>query len=136
MSGPTTDYGEHTIADDILISGEEIRGYSAGEELTRGEPVEITDNYEVSAAVESFAGVALYSVAEGEDLALAGDDCEVRLEVSEAVEAGDALAVDGNGGFEVAVDADDAVAVANEGGGTGDWIEAYLTSTSGNLGEV
>lgn len=133
MSGPETEAGEHTFSDDILISGEELRGYTAGEELTRGEPVEITGDYEVGPAVEAFAGLALYSVAAGEEVAIAGDDCEVRLEAAEPVEAGDALAVDGAGGFEVAVDAADAVAVANEGGEG--WIEAYLTGTSGNLGE-
>ena len=133
MSGPETEAGEHTFSDDILISGEELRGYNAGEDLTRAEPVEITGDYEVGPSVESFVGVALYSVAAGEELAIAGDDCEVRLEVSEAVEAGDALAVDGDGAFEIAVEAGDAVAVANEGGEG--WIEAYLTATSGNLGE-
>jgi len=135
MSGPEKEFGEHTFADDILLSGDEIRGYTAGEELTRAEPVEITGDYEVGPATDAFAGVALYNVASGEEVALAGDDCEVRLEVSEAVEAGDALAVDGDGAFEIALDDADAVAVANEGGGGGDFVEAYLSETSGNLGE-
>lgn len=134
MSGPTTTQGEHEFADDILISGEELRGYTADEALTRGEPVEIVDNYAVGPSADAFVGVVLYSVGEGEEVAIAGDDCEVRLEASGAVDAGDALAVDGDGAFEVATDAEDAVAVANEDIGAGEWGVAYLTATSGNLG--
>ena len=133
MSGPTKTQGEHTFADDIVISGDEFRGYTASEELTRAEPVEISGDYEVSASTgDAFAGLATYSVAAGETVNIAGDDCEVRLELAEPVEAGDGLTADGDGAFVQTPDGDTQHAVANEGGGAGDFVEAYVSATEGN----
>ena len=133
----TSNQGEHTFADDILISGEELRGYSAGEDLTRGEPVAITGDYEVTSATDGgpFVGVVMYDVTSGEEVVIAGDDCEVRLEASEAISAGDALVPDGVGSFRQAVSADGETgnAVANEGIGAGEFGEAYLFASSGAL---
>ena len=42
--------GEHTFEVEVLISGETLPGYAAGEALSAGEPVEITGDYEVSSA--------------------------------------------------------------------------------------
>lgn len=135
MAGPTQDQGEHQFAQDILISGEELRGYTAAEDLTRGEPVMITGDYEVSSATDGgpFVGIVLYTVAEGEEVAIAGDDCEVRLEVSEAVGAGDALVPDGAGAFRQAVDADgeSGNAVTNVDIGAGEFGQAYIFATTG-----
>ncbi len=133
----TKDQGEHTFADDILISGEEIRGYSAGEDLTRGEPVAVTGDYEVTSATDGgpFIGIVAYSVTQGEEVPILGDDCEVRLEASEAISAGDALVPDGVGSFRQAVSADGETgnAVANEGIGAGEFGEAYLFAVTGAL---
>lgn len=136
MAGPEYSDGEHTFEDDILLSGKEMRGYTAAQDLTRGEPVEITGNNEVAPASNGgpFAGVALYSVAAGEEVAIAGDDCEVRLESSEAVNGGAALVPDGAGAFRQADETNNGEtgnAVANEDIGAGEWGEAYLSATNG-----
>jgi len=130
--------GEHTFDQDILIAGEEIRGYTAGEDLEQGEPLAITGDYEVSGADEGgpFVGVALYDVANGEEVAIGGDDCEVRIEFSEALSAGDAITPDDLGTFRQATADDDAVGVVNLGAGVGEIGEAYLTDTTGELGEA
>jgi len=88
MSGPTKTQGEHTFAEDILISGEEIRGYSAAADLDRAEPVEVVGDYQVDSAPAgggAFVGIVAYNVADGQEVAILGDDCEVRLEAAEAV---------------------------------------------------
>lgn len=133
----SVEQGEHTFAVEVLVSGEEIRGYSASEALTQGEPVEVDGDYTVGASTgDAFIGVALYDVAEGEEVAIAGDDCEVRIEAGEAIAAGDAITPDGTGAFAVATAREDQVGVANEGGGTGEIFQAYLTDNLGNVGEV
>ncbi len=133
----TSTQGEHTFDTDILVSGEELRGYTASEDLTRGEPLEITGDYEVGSATDGgpFIGVALYDVTSGEEVAIGGDDCEVRLEVSEVITANDALVPDGVGGFRQAVDADGETgnAIANEGIASGEFGEAYIFAVTGAL---
>jgi len=128
--------GEHTFDQDILIAGEEIRGYTAGEDLEQGEPLAITGDYEVSGAEDGgpFVGVCLYDVADGEEVAIGGDDCEVRIEFSEALSAGDAITPDDVGTFRQAEDGDDAIGVVNLGAGIGEIGEAYLSATTGELG--
>ena len=128
--------GEHTFEGDLLISGEEIRGYAAASALSRGEPVGLSGDYEVdasSAGEGDFIGMVLYDVASGEEVALAGDDCEVRLPVSESVSPGDELLPDGSAAFEtVATSAGSSgVAIAQESGGNGDYISAYIFTPQG-----
>ena len=119
----------------MLISGEEIRGYTASEPIDRLDPVEISGDYEVSVSGgDAFAGVALYTVASGQEMALAGDDCEVRVEAGEEIEAGDSITVDAEGDFVVATDRADQIGVANTGAGAGELVEIYLTDNLGNLG--
>jgi len=132
----TTDQGEHTFADDILISGDELRGYTAGEALDRGEPVAVTGDREVTSATEGgpFVGVVMYDVANGEEVVIAGDDCEVRVEASAALDAGDAITPDGVGGFRQATADDDEVGVTNEEISSGEFGEAYLSATTGTKG--
>jgi len=128
---------EHNFTDDVLISGEELRGYQASEDLTLREPVGLDGEYSVasSAAGEGdFIGVVLYDVASGEEVAIAGDDCEVRVEVSEAVSPGDELLPDGTGGFvSVATSTGSTgVAVAQTGSsGSGEIVEAYVFAVQG-----
>lgn len=132
----STTQGEHTFDVEILISGEEIRGYSAGEDLTAGEPVGISGDNEVSGSAAGegdFLGVALYDVASGEEVAIAGDDCEVRIPVSETVSAGDELLPDGAAEFEsVATSAgSNGVALVQQGAGASELAEAYIFTVQG-----
>ena len=127
---------EHTFAEDVLISGENIDDYTAGEALTARTPVAQTGNYTVteSSAGGEFTGVVAYDVASGEEVAVIKRDCEVRVEVSEAVDAGDALSPAGSGQFAQAVsaDGDSEVLIANEdASGTGELVEAEIVAAVG-----
>ena len=128
--------GEHTFEDDLLVSGEELRSYNAASDLVRGEPVGLSGTLEVDssgAGEGNFIGVNMYDVASGEEASVAGDDCEVRVPVSEAVSAGDELLPDGAGNFEtVATSAGSAgVAIAQDSGGSGDYVLAYIFAVQG-----
>jgi len=129
---------EHSFGDGPLISGEEIRGYSAASDLTAREPVGISGDSEVdsSAAGQSdFVGIALYDVTSGEEVAVAGDDCEVNLDISSSISAGNALVPDGSGGFVQADETNNGetgVALAQEAGTSGDTIEAYIFAVGGD----
>jgi hypothetical protein len=128
--------GEHTFEVETLISGEEIRSYTAGEALTAGEPVGLSGDYTVSASAAGegdFLGVAAYDVASGEEVPVLGDDCEVRVEVSEAVTAGEELLPDGLGTFEsVATSAGSSgVAIVQDGAASGELAEAYIYAVQG-----
>jgi len=132
----STTQGEHTFDEEVLVSGEELRGYSAASDLTQGEPVGLSGDYEVDASGAGegdFIGVATYDVANGEEVAVAGDDCEVRIEVSESVTAGDELLPDGIGTFEtVATSAGSSgVAIAQESAAAGEIVEAYIYAVQG-----
>jgi len=132
----TETQGEHTFDVEVLISGEEIRGYTAGEALTAGEPVYLSGDNEVSASSAGegeFIGVNLYDVADGEEVAIAGDDCEVRVEVSEAVTANEELLPDGLGTFEsVATSSGSSgVAIVQNGAAAGELAEAYIFAVQG-----
>lgn len=131
MSAP-----EHDFAEEVLISGEELRGYSAAAALDSREPVGISGEYEVNssaAGADDFIGVALYTVASGEELAVGGDDCEVRIEVSESVSPGDELVPDGAGAFETVATstASAGVAIAQTSGSAGGLCEAYIYAVGG-----
>lgn len=128
--------GEHTFDQEVLISGEEIRGYTAGEALVAGEPVGLSGDYTVSGSAAGegdFLGVVTYDVANGEPVALAGDDCEARVPVSEAVSAGDELLPDGAGEFEsVATSAGSSgVAIVQEGTSGAGTAEVYIYAVQG-----
>lgn len=132
----TTNQGEHTFADGLLISGEEIRGYTASEDLTRGEPVTLSGDKQVGSASAGgpFYAIALYDVSNGEEVALAGPGCEVKLEIAASISANDALTPDGSGAFVQADETNNnelGVALAAEGGSSGDWIEALLYKATG-----
>jgi len=131
MSAP-----EHTFAEDVLVSGEELRGYNAGENLTLREPVGLSGEFEVSGSASGegdFIGVVLYDVASGEEVAIAGDDCEVRVEVSESVSPGDALLPDGSGAFESVATStgSSGVAIAQTNAGSDELVTAYVYAVQG-----
>jgi hypothetical protein len=132
----SVDQGEHTFTQGILVSGENIDSYTAGEDLSRGTGVAITGDYtvtEVAADSEEFAGIVAYDVASGEEAAIIKRDTEVRVQVSETVTAGDELVADGSGGFETVATsgASGGFLVANEGGSATDFIEADVFSAGG-----
>lgn len=134
----TETQGEHTFDIEVLISGEAIPGYTASEDLSAGEPVEITGDYEVSSAAEGgpAIGVVAYDVSSGEEVAIIAADGqnEARLEVSATITAGNALTPDGLGTFEqaVAADSDQEFAIANNGASSGEVVEARLVSQQGD----
>lgn len=132
----TETQGEHEFPIEVLISGEKVQGFTAASALTAGEPVAISGDYEVdasSAGGDSFRGVVLYDVASGEEVALAADDCEVRIEVSESVSAGDELTPDGLGTFETVATsgASNGVAIAQTGAASGETCDAYIFNIQG-----
>ncbi len=132
----TETQGEHSFDVEVLVSGEEIRGYTAGEALSAGEPVGISGDMEVSASSAGegdFIGVAAYDVASGEECPVLGDDSEVRIEVSEVVTAGEELLPDGLGTFEsVATSAGSSgVAIVQQGAASGEVAEAYIFAVQG-----
>lgn len=128
--------GEHTFAEGVLVSGENIDSYTAGEALTARTGVEMSGDYTVSeSAADSgeFVGVVAYDVANGEEVAVIKRDCEVKVEAAETVTAGDELVPDGSGAFEtVATSALSAgFLLASEGGSAGDIIRAEIFSAGG-----
>lgn len=127
---------EHTFAEGVLISGENIDSYTAGEALTARTGVAQSGNYTVSeSAADSgdFTGVVAYDVASGEEVAVIKRDCEVRIEVSESVSAGDELVPDGSGGFETVATStlSSGFLIANEGGSANDLVEAEIIGAGG-----
>jgi len=132
----TESQGEHSFPIEVLISGEEIRGFTAGEDLSAGEPVGVSGDNQVSsssAGEGDFLGVVMHDVSSGEGVPIAGDDCEVRIEVSEQVTAGDELLPDGVGTFEtVATSAgSNGVAVVQNGAASGEIAKAYIFTVQG-----
>lgn len=132
----TETQGEHTFDIEVLISGENIDNYNAGEDLVAGEPVGFSGDYEVtgSAAGEGdFTGVVAYDVSSGEEVPVIKRDCEVRVPVSEAVTAGDELLPDGAGEFEtVATSAgSNGVAIVVNGTGGAGTAEVEIVSAQG-----
>jgi hypothetical protein len=122
---PTETQGEHTFDIEILISGENIDNYTAGEALSAGEPVGLSGDYEVSGSAAGegdFIGVVAYDVASGEEVPVIKRDCEVRVPVSEATTAGDELLPDGAAEFET---------VATSAGSNGVAIVSSGTAGSG-----
>lgn len=128
--------GEHTFEEEVLVSGENVDSYLAASDLTLREPVGTSGGFEVDASAAGegdFVGVAMYDVSAGEQVAVAKRDCEVRIEVSEAVSAGDELLPDGSGSFESVATStgSSGVAVATEGSGGSDIIVAEIVSAQG-----
>jgi len=133
----TETQGEHSFDVEVLISGETIPGYTAAEALNAGEPVALTGDYEVSSATDGgpAIGVVAYDVASGEEVAIIAADGhnEVRVEVSEVVNAGEELTPDGLGTLRqtVAANPDVTLGVANTGAAAGEVAEVRLTTQSG-----
>ena len=74
---PTETQGEHTFDIDILISGENIDSYTAGEDLVAGEPVGVSGDYTVSGSAAGegdFTGARAHLVDLITERGLAGGD--------------------------------------------------------------
>jgi hypothetical protein len=128
--------GEHTFAEDVLVSGENIDSYTADSNLTARTGVAHVGDYTVdepAADAGNFTGVVAYDVASGEQVAVIKRDCEVKIEVSESVSAGDELVPDGSGAFETVATSglSSGFLIANEGGSSGDLVEAEIFSAGG-----
>jgi len=127
---------EHTFAESVLVSGENVDSYTAGEALTARTGVRQTGNYtvgETPADTSEFTGVVAYDVASGEEVAVIKRDCEVKVTVSESVSAGDELVPDGSGGFETAATSglSSGFLIANESAGSGELVEAEIFAAGG-----
>lgn len=123
---------EHSFNEQVLVSGDLLRGYTADGAISQHQAVKINGDYQVTACDtlgEEGAGVAAYGVSDGEELAIAGDDTEVRVEVgSNGATAGNRATVDGDGNFQDATASDAVWGTFNEGGSDGDIVELALNS--------
>jgi hypothetical protein len=129
--------GEHTFAQDVLEAGDAIRSFTADGSISLRKAVDINgDNQvtQVGTAGNPVYGVALYDVEDGEEIAVAVDGCEVRVEAGGAVTAGNAVAVDTDGNFVDAggdTSGDNVVGTALEGATDGDIFSLYIDTTVG-----
>lgn len=128
--------GEHTFAEGVLVSGENINSYTAGEDLTKRTGVFISGDYTVkepAADAGEFIGVVAYDVSSGEEVAVIERDCEVKVQISESVTAGDELVPDGSGKFETVATSGltSGFLIAREGGSSDDVIDAAIFAVGG-----
>lgn len=90
------------MGDDILVSGDNIKRYIAGAAITKGQAVAIhgtgvseTVHPAVKGTTASVEGVALATVASGENVAVAGPGCVVYM-----ANADDTTGIDAGSGVE------------------------------------
>jgi len=121
---------EHSFGEQVLISGDNLRSYNASGAIAQHQAVKLNGDYQVTAvdtAGEEGTGVGLYDVQDGEDIAIAGDDTEVRVAIGTAgATAGNRATVDANGDFVDAGAGDAVWGVFNAGGGSGDIVSLAL----------
>ena len=129
---------EHNFQTDVLKSGDAILSFVADGSISARKGVDINgDNQitQVGTAGNPVFGVALYDVADGEQVAIAVDGCEVDVEVGgSGATAGNAAAVDTDGNFVDAggdTSGDNVVGTFTEGGSDGDIITMYIDTTVG-----
>jgi len=77
----------------VLISGDNIYSFTAGESLKAGEAVKHVEDYTVGPCddIDEFYGLVLYDVGEGEQVSVVEAPAEVWVTVSERVEPNDGL---------------------------------------------
>lgn len=121
---------EHSFAESVLISGDNLRSYTASGAVAQGKAVEVSGEYQVTQLASAGAeghGVAMYDVADGEEVAIAGDNTEVRVEAGTAgATAGNDATIDANGDFVDAGSGDAVWGVFNSGGSDGDTVSLAL----------
>lgn len=121
---------EHDFAEQVLIYGENLRSYTSDGAISQHQAVKINGEYQVTAvdtAGEEGDGVALYDVADGQEVAIAGDDTEVRVEAGTAgATVGTDATVDGDGNFVDAGAGDAIWGIFQTAGSDGDIVEVAL----------
>ena len=124
---------EHDFGEDVVISGEKLRGFTADETVEQHDIVQITGDYEVSLAGEGehALGAASFDRADGQEVSVAADDCEVRVIADDAIDAGMAVTPSGDGGVQEAEDGDVKLGIALTGAGAEDIVQVYLTNAEG-----
>lgn len=128
---------EHSFSEDVLKAGDAVRGFTADGAITQRKAVDMNGDYQVTqvgTAGNAVYGVALYDVADGEELSIAVDGCEVDIEAGGSVSAGEAAAVDTDGNFVTAggdASGDNVVGTFLEGGSDGDIVAMYIDTTVG-----
>ncbi len=128
---------EHDFQTDVLKVGDSVRSQTADGVVNQRKAVDINGEFQVtqvSSAGAATYGVALYDVADGEEVAIAIDGCEVDIEAGGSVSAGDAATTDASGNFVTAGgdgSGDDVAGIFLESGGSGDIVTLYIDSTAG-----
>lgn len=124
---------EHDFGEDVVISGEKLRGFTADETVEQHDIVQITGDYEVSLAGdgEHALGAASFDRADGQEVSVAADDCEVRVIAGAAIGAGMAVTPDGTGAVKEAADGDVKLGIALTAAGAEDIVHVYLTNAEG-----
>jgi len=116
---------------DVLIEGDNVHSFNAGEAVLRGQVVKIGSANGVQPSDtdgEVTHGVALQSVSAGDQVAVAGPGCVVKVQAGTGtVAAGDALTSHGATGEEGQVDT---------AGATGDSIIGYAHTAGGAQGDL
>ena len=80
---------EHNFTEDVLKSGEALDGFTADGDISARKAVTVNGDKqvtEVSSAGSAMRGVAVYDIADGEELPVAADGCEVLIEVGQPPE--------------------------------------------------
>lgn len=126
---------EHNFTEDVLKSGEALDGFTADGDISARKAVTVNGDKqvtEVSSAGVAMRGVAVYDIADGEELPVAADGCEVLIEVGSAgATAGSAAATDADGNFVDAGSGDKVVGTFDEGGSDGDLVRLYVDTVPG-----
>jgi hypothetical protein len=131
---------EHNFTEDVLKSGEALDGFTADGAISARKAVTVNGDKQVTqvaSAGSAMRGVAVYDVADGEEIPVAADGCEVLVEVGTAgATAGNAAATDGDGNFVDAggdTSGDKVVGTFDEGGADGDLVRLYIDTVPGIL---
>jgi len=116
---------------DVLLEGDNLHSFEAGEAVNRGQVVKLSGANSVAPSDtdgEVTHGVALQSVSAGDQVAVAGPGCIVNVQSgSGAVSVGDAVTSHGGTGEEGQVDTASA---------TGDSIVGYAYTSGGGQGNL
>lgn len=137
---------ELSFGDDPLVTGDTLKGLSAGEDLDKFTGVVINDNFQVVEAADGGPGigVVMFDVVQGQETTIALNDggSELRVVGSDSgalgsPSAGDAVAYDGAGGFKFADanNGDEVWGVAEEDATAGNLFQILTTNISGNVGD-
>jgi hypothetical protein len=129
---------EHNFTEDVLKSGEALDGFTADGAISARKAVTVNGDKQVtqvSSAGSAMRGVAVYDVADGEELPVAADGTECLVEVGTAgATAGNAATTDADGNFVDAggdTSGDNVVGTFDEGGSDGDLVRLYVDTVPG-----